>query len=115
SGGSAPPPPPPPPPPGDCTGFTGEYFNNIDLGGVPALTRCDAEINFTWPGATGAGAGLDGTYDSTRWTRTVDLPAGDHTFTITGDDGVRVKLDGAIIIDAWKDQGPSTYMATRNV
>ncbi|RDV08314.1 DUF1929 domain-containing protein [Arthrobacter sp. RT-1] len=115
SGGAPPPPPPPPPPPGECTGFTGQYFNNIDLGGTPALTRCDAEINFSWPGATGAGAGLDGTEDSTRWTRTLDLPAGDQTFTITSDDGVRVKLDGTTIIDAWKDQGASTYMATRNV
>lgn len=115
SGSTPPPPPPPPPPPGECTGFTGEYFNNLELSGTPALTRCDAEINFSWPGATGAGAGLDGTYDSTRWTRTVTLPAGDQTFTITSDDGVRVKLDGTTIIDAWKDQGPSTYMATRSV
>ncbi|MDQ0118033.1 hypothetical protein J2T22_001210 [Pseudarthrobacter defluvii] len=107
--------PPPPPPPGNCAAYTGEYFNTVDLSGAPALTRCDAEINFSWPGTTGAGPGLDGTNDSARWTRTVNLPTGDQTFTITGDDGVRVKLDGATVIDGWKDQGPSTYMATRSV
>jgi hypothetical protein len=111
SGGTA----PPPPPPSACTTFTGEYFDNVDLSGAPAMTRCDTEINFSWPGTTGAGPGLDGTNDSARWTRTIDLPAGEQTFTITGDDGVRVKLDGAMIIDGWKDQAPSTYMATQTV
>lgn len=42
----------------------------------------------------------------------VYLTSGSHTFTVTADDGVRVLLDGATIIDALVDQAPTTYSAT---
>ena len=52
---------------------------------------------------------------SVRWTGRHSFPAGDHTFTASADDGIRVWLDSAPVIDAWIDQSPTTYQSTRPV
>jgi hypothetical protein len=41
--------------------------------------------------------------------------AGDYTFTARADDGVRVYVDGTTVIDAWRDQSPTTYRATKTL
>jgi hypothetical protein len=43
------------------------------------------------------------------------LNAGTYTFTATADDGIRVWVDGVLIIDAWKNQAATTYTATRTL
>jgi hypothetical protein len=116
-GGTPPVDPPPttdpnPPPTGS---WQGQYWNNATLSGTPTLTRTDAAINFSWGATQGAGAGLDGTEDSARWTQAINFDAADYTFKVTGDDGIRVKVDGALVIDGWKDQGPTTYAATKTM
>ena len=50
-----------------------------------------------------------------RWTGNFDFAAGDTTFSVTADDGVRLYLDGQLLIDRWVDQGASTYTATRTL
>lgn len=40
---------------------------------------------------------------------TVNLPAGDYEFELTTDDGARVWIDGKLVIDEWKYQGPTAY------
>jgi len=44
-----------------------------------------------------------------RWTRTLDLPAGQYRFAVTADDGVRLWVNGHPLIDAWRDQAATTY------
>ena len=103
-------------PPGCDPGmFLAEYFDGIDLAGSPAVTRCEPRpIEHDWgAGAPAAGVGPDDF--SARWSGTFDFAAGDHTFTAVSDDGVRLWLDGVLVIDAWQDQGPTRYTATRAV
>jgi len=51
---------------------------------------------------------------SVRWTRTLWFDAGRYRFTTTTDDGVRLYLDGQLIVDQWRDQPPTTYTAERD-
>jgi PA14 domain len=48
---------------------------------------------------------------SARWTRTKTYAAGTYRFSVTGDDGIRVLVDGTPVIDGWFYQGPTTYTA----
>jgi hypothetical protein len=38
--------------------------------------------------------------------------SGTYTFTVTGDDGVRLFLNGTKVIDGWRGQGPIPYTYT---
>lgn len=96
------------------TGFCGAYFNNRYLSGNPTLTRTDSAISFDWGGASPA-AGISADNFSVRWTGTRSLAAGRYTFIAAADDGVRVWLNGQVIIDAWRDQGTTEYRSTRDL
>lgn len=101
------PPPPPPPPPEP---FAAEYFDNSSLSGQPVLTRTDDEINFDW-GEGAPAPGVPANLFSARWTRTKSYAAGTYRFTVTGDDGIRVLVDGTQVVNGWFYQGPTTYTA----
>ena len=92
--------------------FTGYYYNNMMLSGTPALTRLDPTINFAWGTGSPAPRRIRADNFSVRWTMTTYLSAGQYRFMVTADDGVRLYLDGAPIIDHWVDQGATTYSRT---
>jgi N-acetylmuramoyl-L-alanine amidase len=99
-----------------CTNqYKAEYFNNRDLNGVPVVTRCENwPINHDWGNGSPAST-VNADNFSVRWTGTAYFNAGTYTFRATADDGVRVWLDGSLLIDAWRDQGATTYESTRQV
>jgi arylsulfatase A-like enzyme len=114
SGGQPPPPPPPPPQTCPIGQFQAQYFNNKALSGTPTLARCEGAINYNW--GTGSPApGVNADSFSARWTGTHAFTQGTHAFTARSDDGIRVWVDGALLIDAWKNQPPTTYTATRTL
>ena len=86
--------------------WRGEYFNNKDLSGTPALVRNDASIDFNW-GNGSPGAGINSDKFSVRWTRTVNLTPGRYRFTAVTDDGVRLWVNGQLIINDWMDRKPT--------
>jgi PKD repeat protein len=110
----APPPPSPPPPtPTPAPQFrnwVGEYFNNPDLSGAPALVRDDPAISFDW-GLGSPASQIPSDNFSARWSRTLNFSAGVYRFYTRTDDGVRLWVDGALVINQWKDQSPTTYAA----
>jgi hypothetical protein len=91
--------------------WKGEYFNNRDLSGSPALVRDDREINFDW----GTGSPAQGTVReeefSARWTRTLNLSPGTYRFSMTVDDGGRLYVNDRLVIDSWRIQPATTYTA----
>jgi PA14 domain len=93
--------------------WTGYYYNNRSLSGNPVLIRQDAQLNFNWGGAS-PGSGVPGTNWSAKWDSSQYASySGNYTIYVTADDGVRVWLDGSLVIDQWHDQPPTQYAATR--
>ncbi|MEK0316084.1 PA14 domain-containing protein [Cohnella sp. 56] len=98
---------------GTGTGLTGEYYNNIDFVGL-RNTRVDPTINFDWGTSIPTGIDLDAadTY-SVRWTGQIEAPAtGTYTFTTTSDDGVKLWVNGTMVIDHYGDHAASDRSGT---
>ena len=92
--------------------WKGEYWTNPSALGLPAFTRNDVAINFDW----GTGAPINGLpvdNFSVRWTRTLKFDNAVYRFALRADDGVRLYIDGLLIIDEWHDADGRTY--TRDV
>ena len=87
-------------------GLLGQYFTNITLTGSPALTRSEA-VNYEW-GTSAPAAGIPADGFSVRWSGRVGiLTDGNYTFQTTGDDGVRLWVDGTLVIDNWTVHAPT--------
>ena len=95
--------------------YQASYFANQTLTGTPATQRCEAAIDDTWGGGSPPGTGVGPDHFSVRWLATRTFTSGTYTFTATTDDGVRVWLDGRLIIDHWTDHGATTYTVDRLV
>ena len=87
--------------------WKGEYWPNMSLSGSPALVRDDPYIGFDW-GTASPGIGLPADGFSARWSRQVKFDGGMYRFFAQSDDGVRVFVDGEVIIDAWRDNDASS-------
>jgi hypothetical protein len=55
-----------------------------------------------WPSGT-VFHGVDSRI-SGRWKGVVDLPAGNYLFHVLADDGIRLRVNGQLILDQWRDQ-----------
>jgi len=85
-------------------GIKGEYFNNMDLRGIPVLVRTDPQINFYWNPGPNPPPGVNEDSFSVRWTGEVEAAFSEPVTFITGsDDGVRLYFNGVLIIDDWTD------------
>lgn len=98
-----------PQPPSPTYRWRGEYFNNRDFAGDPVLVRDDAEVNFVWGTSSPAPGTVTPDNFSVRWTRNLDLPAGNYRFTVSVDDGVRLFVNNAHIINEWREQSVRTF------
>ena len=91
--------------------WRGEYFNNMQLSGNPAAVRGDQVIDFNWGGGSPM-AGINSDHFSVRWTQGFNFPAGTYRFDVFSDDGVRLWVNNALIIDQWRDQTDGRFSAT---
>lgn len=100
-----------PPPPSTGTGLYAEYYDNINLTNL-ALSRTDPTVNFNWGyGAPHSLLGPD-TF-SVRWSGLVQpLHTETYTFYTTSDDGVRLTVNGQLLIDKWVNQSPKEWAGT---
>jgi hypothetical protein len=81
----------------------GEYYDNLNLGGAPIITRYDDAINFGW-GSKGPGAGIPNDNFSARWTREAWFDGGTYRFKVLSDDGVRLWVGDQLVVDEWQDR-----------
>ncbi len=84
---------------GTGTGLRGDYYADHNFTRL-AGSRVDPQIRFDWPGAPLDTMPTD--HFTVRWTgRIQPRVSGVHTFTIRADDGVRLWIDGRVLIDTW--------------
>ncbi len=93
--------------------WRGDYFPTQNLTGPAAFTRNDAAIDFDW-GSGSPGPAIPSDHFSVRWSRAPMFEAGPYRFFTSCDDGVRVYVDGALVVDSWKKEKlPNTKMGDR--
>jgi len=88
-------------------GIRADYYEGMNFDNH-VLTRMDPQINFNWgdPGSPDPAIGDDNF--SVRWTGEVEAVFTEtYTFYTTSDDGVRLWVDGELLIDRWFDQSPT--------
>ncbi|AXB58129.1 glycoside hydrolase family 3 protein [Flavobacterium fluviale] len=95
-------------------GLKGEYFNNRNLEGAPALTRIDSQLEFDWPWAPGDGVNVDDF--SIRWTGFLKSDqALDGWLGLSSDDGIRMYIDDQLVIDNWSKGATSMVTVPKNI
>lgn len=118
---------------GAMGGWVGEYFNNKNLSGSPQMVKKESQLggfskNWQMNSPRGSNSfyeqwvdpaygdeaidcGMNADNWSARWQKTLISEGGVHQFTTTGDDGVRLWVNGTKIIDDWRDHPPTTNTA----
>ncbi len=83
-------------------GLRAEYFDDLAFG-TPRIVRVDPTIDFDWgSGAPDPALGAD-TF-GVRWTGTITPRFSEtYTFYTTSDDGVRLWVDGRLVVSSWTD------------
>jgi beta-glucosidase len=90
--------------PADALHVSGEYFDNNRLEGTARLSRNDPRIDFRWT-LNSPGRGIPFDWYSVRWTGSIVAPADRlHRVGVEGNDGYRLFLDDALVIDNWRKQ-----------
>jgi hypothetical protein len=90
-------------------GLNAVYFNNMRFSGA-SRTRIDAQVAFDWPDHASPARGIDGTTFSARWHGLVKAYTTErYTFTTRNNDGVRLWVDGKLLIDSWHSSKRATH------
>ena len=104
------------------TGLKGEYYDNLNFTNLK-LTRFDPQINFDWGTSSPVPATMGVDTFSARWSGLLLVPeTGNYTFSTFNSDGVRLFINGALVINDyvdqttnWKDSAPISLTAGQMV
>ncbi len=80
------------------------YFNNAALSGTPIYNEAIAglTLDLDWGNASPAYVVPTDTF-SARLTRQIQFPGGSVRFAVRADDGIRLYIDGALLLDEWRE------------
>jgi len=91
-------------------GLLGKYYDNGELAGEPIVTRIDPQINFNWGDTTTPDESIEGRPYSARWLGEVEAVFTEpYKFIAVVGDGVRMWLNGELIVDQWVVGGALPY------
>ena len=92
-------------------GLSGEYFNNLNCSGAPALKRLDPEVDFQWTLSSPAPV-IGHDFYSVRWTGKIHAPeSGRYRIGLDGNDGYRLFIGDSLIVDRWSKQSYHSALA----
>ena len=95
-----------------ANGLNAVYFNNRNFTGA-TRTRIDPMVAFDWPDHARPAPGIRGTTFSARWHGLVKPYTSEtYTFTTRNNDGVRLWVNGKLIIDSWESSRRATHTGT---
>lgn len=90
---------------GRYEGLKAEFFLGTKLEGAPVATQNHERLEFAWMKEAPT-KGVPPENYSVRWTgKYVPEESGEHIVGANSDDGVRVWVDGKLVIDNWTDHG----------
>ena len=84
------------------SGWHGEFYSNPYLAGPATHLNVGANLDFDW-GVNGPLPTIPNDQFSIRWTRLFDFEAGIYQISVEADDGVRVYVNGVLVIDEWHE------------
>jgi parallel beta-helix repeat protein len=97
---------------GDGTGMLAEYFRGTSLAGTAAISRMVDSIDFNWVGGSPDPA-IPNDYFSARWTGQLVAPTtGEYSLHATSDDGVRLWVNGQLVINDWVGRSSTESVGT---
>ncbi len=97
-------------------GLIAQYYNNVNMSGTPVAAEVAPDINYNWNNEDSPAPGVMGAEWSGTWAGMIKANTSEiYTFYATADDGVRVYVNGQLLIDGWKDQSATTYSGSINM
>jgi hypothetical protein len=100
--------------PSNTATWTARYWNNTDMSGTHVLKQGEYGLTHSW-GSGSPQPGVNADNFSVRWDTNLDFTAGNHRFTAVSDDGIRVYVDGTLVIDNWTYHTATTDKGTINL
>ena len=88
--------------------WTAQFYDNTMLSGTPVLTTTVASPTNNW-GSGSPAPEVPVNNFSARFSTTTYLDAGTHRFQVQADDGVRLTVDGTVVIDEYHASSGQVY------
>jgi hypothetical protein len=87
--------------------WNASYYRGAELAGEPVLRQQEPRgqnpLEYNWGDRSPLPDQLGVDFWSARWTGDFQFDDGNYVFRVNSDDGVRVWLDGLLVIDGWRD------------
>jgi beta-glucosidase len=91
-------------------GLQAEYFDNIELKGMPVVVKRVSQVDFMWTLSSPDPLIVDDFY-SARWTGKIKSPkTGTFKIGLEGNDGFRLYVDNKLLIDNWTKRSYSSEL-----
>jgi len=102
------------PPPVISGTWTAQYYTNPSLSGSPSIIQSESNPTHDWGAGSPAGS-IPADNFSARWTSVQSLTGGSYRVTVRADDGVRVFVNGSLVINEWHGATGQTYTVDLNL